>query len=556
MSFCARSPSKYRRHLGALSNARGAAFLLAVYVSALALLLLGGISLERTNMELRAAQVSRDVQQAFWLSESALDDAVVRFKKEYLKELTEYPAPALSANTRASFTITPAHAEIFDKNEGQVVMTSGKTRVLNLYQRVTEKITTTGTAASGITQSVNAYVVQEEPLRGIWANGTIAVGGGRDIDSTKAFVSGDLHSRLGSVVSIINGTTGFGDQLLFDGLIQVPQNIADGASQDKLDYWKGLASPELLSIKNGYKLIEGFLKEDESTDSGGSYAGVNFAVGAAATSSSHVDGTLSVGVNGTITQFPGYVSGMCQGTVLLSGGKNVVVDNGFSCDNGVSNTPGLSCVGKVHDMDVGDGIVMCANAVVPENSRGWVDTMLGSPTHLVFRKPATVVLSGSQYIDTVDRTDPAHPVGTALSSPFSMLTTLQVEKIFHIQSAWNVSLGAKISGLDFLGNPLPVEVVQDLSGGSPGAKPGMVFFQPGDQFKGSIYAPQSLVVVRARSCGATHNCTGPLNMQYVVGNEVVVELESDKLSIGQPPEGTEKAADTDSQMIGWANAAR
>ena len=55
------------------TNRRGAVLLLAVYFVSLILLLLGGISLQRTTVESHAAQVSRDTQQAFFLAEGALD---------------------------------------------------------------------------------------------------------------------------------------------------------------------------------------------------------------------------------------------------------------------------------------------------------------------------------------------------------------------------------------------------------------------------------------------------------------------------------------------------
>ena len=63
-----------------LGNRRGAAVLLASYLACLSLLILGAVSLQRTMHELRAAQVSRDVQQAFWLAEEALDKAMAQLR--------------------------------------------------------------------------------------------------------------------------------------------------------------------------------------------------------------------------------------------------------------------------------------------------------------------------------------------------------------------------------------------------------------------------------------------------------------------------------------------
>jgi len=56
-----------------LSNRRGAAFLLAVYFASLMFLLLGGVSLQRTMTEVKAASLSRDLHQAFWSADGAFD---------------------------------------------------------------------------------------------------------------------------------------------------------------------------------------------------------------------------------------------------------------------------------------------------------------------------------------------------------------------------------------------------------------------------------------------------------------------------------------------------
>ncbi len=59
-----------------LTNRHGAVFLLAAYFASLMLLTLTGIALQRTTMELRAAEVSRDMQQSFYLAEAGLDRAI------------------------------------------------------------------------------------------------------------------------------------------------------------------------------------------------------------------------------------------------------------------------------------------------------------------------------------------------------------------------------------------------------------------------------------------------------------------------------------------------
>lgn len=70
-----------------LASKRGAAFLLAVYFASLMLLLLGGISLQRTNLEVRAAQVSRDLAQSYWVAEGGLDLTLKQFRSNTIQTL-------------------------------------------------------------------------------------------------------------------------------------------------------------------------------------------------------------------------------------------------------------------------------------------------------------------------------------------------------------------------------------------------------------------------------------------------------------------------------------
>ncbi|MBI3997278.1 MAG: hypothetical protein HY352_06440, partial [Candidatus Omnitrophica bacterium] len=86
-SASARSTS----HRFLCDNQRGAAFLLAVYFAALTLLLFGGISFQRTTMEIRAAQLARDQQQAFWLAEAGLDQAIKRIRQSPMNVDTTTP---------------------------------------------------------------------------------------------------------------------------------------------------------------------------------------------------------------------------------------------------------------------------------------------------------------------------------------------------------------------------------------------------------------------------------------------------------------------------------
>lgn len=93
-----------------LRSQRGAAFLLAVYFASLMLFILGGISLQRTNLEVRAANVSRDLAQSYWVSEGGLDRALEQFRSGAIQTLlAAQPAPVpgeqrcLSGNSADAF---------------------------------------------------------------------------------------------------------------------------------------------------------------------------------------------------------------------------------------------------------------------------------------------------------------------------------------------------------------------------------------------------------------------------------------------------------------------
>ncbi len=72
-----------------LANSRGAAFLLAVYFASLMLFLLGGVSLQRTMVEVHSAQVSRDMQQAFWAGEASFDKALAALSERELPDFDD-----------------------------------------------------------------------------------------------------------------------------------------------------------------------------------------------------------------------------------------------------------------------------------------------------------------------------------------------------------------------------------------------------------------------------------------------------------------------------------
>ena len=159
------------------SNRRGAVLLLAVYLTSLLLLILGGISLQRTVMESRAAHVSRDTQQAFFLAEGALDVALSKLRTTSLLDGLYPPLNLPELPSGTSVTITTSAAQIVDRQT----------------QRITRRIVATATLPPGTTSTVTATVRETGSLRGTWANGPLIFMGG-PLGSGE--FSGDLRSTL------------------------------------------------------------------------------------------------------------------------------------------------------------------------------------------------------------------------------------------------------------------------------------------------------------------------------------------------------------------------
>lgn len=140
------------------TNRRGAALLLTIYLTSLILLILGGVSLQRSTIESRAGQVSRDTQQAFYLAESGLDQALVALRSGQVlpEEDTQHPAGAGTFTYR----IETIAAEVIPPGR----------------ERLTRQIVATG-AVGDATRAVRATFVEERPFHGISAQGGVRLVG-------------------------------------------------------------------------------------------------------------------------------------------------------------------------------------------------------------------------------------------------------------------------------------------------------------------------------------------------------------------------------------------
>ena len=86
-------PARRCSHQHLYSPRRGAAFLLAVYFTGLMLLTLGGVALQRTMTDVRAAQLSTQLAQSYWGSEAAYDQAFNGLRAGTLPSMSSSSSP-------------------------------------------------------------------------------------------------------------------------------------------------------------------------------------------------------------------------------------------------------------------------------------------------------------------------------------------------------------------------------------------------------------------------------------------------------------------------------
>ena len=167
------------RHPLARQHTRGAVLLFVVYTIALTLLLLSGVFLQRTNIEMLSVRQMQNVQQAFYLAEGALDKALADVAQNPLRlDVTDEPVSGFAQDT-ASYTLT----------------------TLDPTLRTIQANGTFGT----LTQQVNATFrvgSASYPQEGFWAN---QIRLGRYNENTSAFLN---DSPLLKVVGTIRAADG------------------------------------------------------------------------------------------------------------------------------------------------------------------------------------------------------------------------------------------------------------------------------------------------------------------------------------------------------------
>lgn len=191
-----------------LNNPRGAVFLLVIYFASALLLLLGGLSLQRTTMEVRASQLSRDLQQAFWSAEAGMDQGLAALRLgQGLGQPIEPALPQLDRTVETAYRLFAAQqGEIRDGVYGPFTTSAG-TYLLDVHTtkfeilgpdslRVTRVITATGRPRTDAAPaSVTATIIAENlPLSGFFSNGPVLL--------SSSGVKGSIHTGAGVPGSI------------------------------------------------------------------------------------------------------------------------------------------------------------------------------------------------------------------------------------------------------------------------------------------------------------------------------------------------------------------
>lgn len=537
-----------------LSNCRGAVFLLTVYFASLMLLVLGGISLQRTMTETRSGQISRDQAQAFYLAEGAFDSALFGLKGETpAKNTTSTSVPTLQGE--ATYAIETVSANLTRDR-----------------QQLVRRISATGQNGRSGTQQVYGYFEQEGPLVGVYGKRmTVAHSSLLTekawADEFPAFLEGSLSAGMGALASSHYGPP-VPKTLRLDGVAQGDPALPPTENEQVL---QAKVSEELRSLKSGYMYLKGLKQVDPSS--------TQFAPDSLQDEIPHATGAVSSGVMIDIkpaklpSPFKSWAlppHNLCSENLVLPAGKTDIYADTLWPTPVVPGT-------HIYD-GVGPGeIAICVNAIIPDGNATWLESILESPPEVVFHAPVTIYVTGGASFDVSSQMVSVPGLGSISAGwafPLAGSPLFGNGTGIPIQTKWQVSVGAKISAQDPFGTTIPNGVklvVTKPINPDPAHKAGIVWLKPG-RFSGSVYAPDSLVLVRERdvadrtldpvataaatarkgylwSKGAAGTITlaerielaylwlnrgavyKPLELQSLVGDEVVMEMGSDHVQI-------------------------
>lgn len=227
-----------------LRNHRGAVLLLTVYFTSLLLLVLTGVALQRTMVESHAAQASRDNAQAFYLAEASVDQAIVRSRTEALQEGPDYPLTGLPFG-QSSFHLVTKTANL---RAGTSIATS--------RQEFLQDIVGVGSAGDVGSATVQASFLNTEPLSGVWSNALILVQGSGVED---LLATGQLNQSIARTVLVgdLNSNLGVAGSVRVLGGVDLQGNVRVGHPQGASE------SFETAPFRQAYQNLLG---QDETTD--------------------------------------------------------------------------------------------------------------------------------------------------------------------------------------------------------------------------------------------------------------------------------------------------
>lgn len=506
-------------------NDRGAVFLLAVYLTALFLLVLSGISLQRSTHEQRMSTIARDTQQAFWLAEAGLDRALNCVQDN---ELTK---TSCTFQELANGIATPQWSAL----EAQVTSLS--------TQQVAYQLSGVGTPTnSSYTEQVNARVDTAGPLQGAWAQGVVAI----NLTAGAMAVDGSVYSGNSSLVaSVANGTW------KLEGIARTDE---DGTTAAKLEAVEESLSNEMRDLKAGFKFFNNIKTTSPKNTDGIKFIPTN-AVGSA--NSEYVSGVLNVSFEDDVEgETPTYCSVSLIPDVPL---EDMIVAHqqdlpgGEFIDGGIVIEDGFRYQRKDHqatrDIKAGDDkITLCVNSIVPNTTAGVANALLfNQPPKVIFRQPATIYVSGHQTYDFT-----ADPSLNFLVSVMNAFPALGFEPMNHTKHVWDVTLAAELSAVDAEGHVIPngVKIIQRREGKEDKTKAGLVNIKPG-HFSGSVYTPHSLVVLRARDA---EHLGEDYDVQYVVGSEIAIDIaKGDEINLGIKKTEGVSVKQTATTVLSWEN---
>ncbi|PIQ84193.1 MAG: hypothetical protein COV75_03625 [Candidatus Omnitrophica bacterium CG11_big_fil_rev_8_21_14_0_20_63_9] len=174
--------------------------MLCVYFLSITLLILGGVSLQRTSMEVRAAQISRDVHQAFWLAEAGLDDALRDFQQDLqvVNEGTFGPFTQSLENGRtSSYSYTVAR----DVDDPTLIRVTGSGAIGQTVQWLNATVRLGDAFREGLYSAENVNLWYES----------------NNAPNNYMPITGPVHIARGSVGSLVLGNT------TIDGSVSIGQ---------------------------------------------------------------------------------------------------------------------------------------------------------------------------------------------------------------------------------------------------------------------------------------------------------------------------------------------